>query len=625
MTAFGNEPPYSVFSDSLEVYGADWTPRFLAEFRQRRGYDLLPHLPDLFTSAPSEETLEFRHDWGLTLTELVDQNYLEQINAWANAHHTQFRSQSYGYPPVSLSSNALVDLPEGEGSQWRQFSFMRWASSASHVYGRPITSSETWTWLHSPPFRATPLDMKAEADRFFLEGSNQFMAHGWPYSPPSAGNPGWNFYAAGALNAHNPWWIVMPDVMRYMQRVSWILRQGQPDNDVAVFLPEDDAWSALVPGSVSLSDLMPRWITPALTEAIEDAGYNLDYIDSAAIAARGIHYPVLVLPNVDRISPATMDQIRAYAAHGGKVIAVGRIPSQSPGYENHARDSVQVAAAAHALFSSASTNARLVPDAAALGPALNAAVAPDVRLSPPAPLVGFIHRRLADADIYFIANTGNEPVSTQAHFRAGRLTAEWLDADTGEVHSVPMNRGAIDLDLAPYQSRILLLHDGAAIGSPEGTAGGGETKPTVVADLSRDWQVRFNGSGIEEKMSRLVSWTDNPKTLYYSGVATYTRSFNLPPNAVRGMRLVLDFGEGAPIQNPPLHKGTQALFDPPIREAAVIFVNGKRAGSLWHPPYRLDVTSLLGPGSNTVAVEVANTAINVRSGASLPGYRLLWG
>ena len=284
IAAFGNHPPYSVFSDSLEVYAADWTPGLLDEFRRSRGYDLLPHLPELFTSAPNEQALSIRHDWGETLTDLIDENYLKPIDEWASAHHTLFRSQTYGPPAVSLSSNALVDLPEGEGPQWRQFSYTRWATSASHVYGRPITSSETWTWLHSPAFRATPLDMKAEADRFFLQGINQLMGHGWPYSPPSAGEPGWRFYAAGAFNAHNPWWIVMPDVTRYLQRVSWVLRQGQPANDIAVYLPEDDAWAAFTPGKVALTDALPRWITPELTQAIEDAGYNFDYIDSEAIA-----------------------------------------------------------------------------------------------------------------------------------------------------------------------------------------------------------------------------------------------------------------------------------------------------------------------------------------------------
>ena len=45
LRAFGDHPPSSVFSDSLEVYNSDWTPDLLAEFRHRRGYDLTPYLP----------------------------------------------------------------------------------------------------------------------------------------------------------------------------------------------------------------------------------------------------------------------------------------------------------------------------------------------------------------------------------------------------------------------------------------------------------------------------------------------------------------------------------------------------------------------------------------------------
>jgi hypothetical protein len=624
LAAFGNQPPYSVFSDSLEVYGADWTPNLPQEFRQMRGYDLIPHLPELFMRGQSEQAAEIRHDWGVTLTQLIDENYLEQIDAWALGHHTLFRSQSYGFPAVSLSSNAKVSLIEGEGPQWQQFSFTRWATSASHVYGHNLTSSETWTWLHSPPFRATPLDMKAEADCFFLQGINQLMGHGWPYSPPSAGEPGWNFYAAGAFNAHNPWWIVMPDVMGYMQRVSWALRQGQPDNDVAIYLPEDDAWANFMPGRASITALMPRWITPALTQAIENSGHNFDYIDSAAIAARGIHYPVLVMPNVDRISPATLELIQKYAAQGGKVIAIGRIPEQAPGYENHAQESAQVAAGAKALFSGDGShdNAQVVNDVDALAGALNADVPPDMHLAEAAPQVGFIHRKLDGADLYFIANTGNQPVSTQATFRSARTTAEWLDADTGAITHAAMQGGAVQLNLAPYESRILLLHDGAVIGAPEFEEAGGEGN--VLVDLSQGWNVRFNGNGIEESMPSLVSWTENAKTLYYSGVGTYTKSFDVNRKPAAGLPILLSFGKGTPIANPPRHMGTQALLDPPIQVAAVMYVNGQRAGALWHPPYELNVTSLLKQGSNTIEVRVANTAINERAGQALPDYRLLW-
>ena len=628
IAAFGDHPPYSVFSDSLEVYGADWTPGLLGQFRQRRGYDLLPHLPELFSASPTEEALAVRHDWGQTLTELVDENYLKPINAWAAAHHTLFRSQTYGDPAVSLSSNALVDLPEGEGPQWRQFSYTRWATSASHVYGRPITSAEAWTWLHSPAFRATPLDMKAEADRFFLQGVNQLVGHGWPYSPPSVAEPGWRFYAAGVFNAHNPWWIVMPDINSYLQRVSWILRQGNPANDIAIYLPEQDAYAAFTPGKVSLSDLMPRWITPALTEAIEDGGYNFDYIDDAAIAARGIHYPLLILPDVDRLPRSTLQQIQKYVRLGGKVIALGRLPSRIPGLQLDPQDSNHFAADVQTFFGANESNAsvRSIPDASQLQKTLRAMVPEDMSLASPAPEVGFLHRKLSTSDIYFIANTGNQPVDTRVHFRSTHLGGEWLDADTGRARTARIDKDGIQLNLAPYESRTLLLHDGASYGGPDNREREVPAR-THAAELAGAWRVYFDGNLPEQTVSALTSWTDTPSTLYYSGIATYRKSFKLSMEETRRTKVALNFGTGKPLPELPDghdHPGMQARFEPPIREAAVIYVNGKRAGSLWHPPYVLDITSLVKAGSNELEVRVANTAINILAGQSMPDYRLLW-
>jgi hypothetical protein len=249
LRALGPDPPHAIFSDSLEVFESDWTPAFLDEFARRRGYDLRPHLPALVFDTGSESE-GLRHDWGQTLAELLNDRFLTPVRDWAAAHGTRLRAQAYGIPPATIWSDSLVDLPEGEGTQWRGVSATRWAASAGHVFGRPVISSETWTWLHSPSFRATPLDMKVEADVHFLQGINQLVGHGWPYSPPEAGVPGWRFYAAGAFNDSNPWWPVMPDVARYLQRASFLLRQGQPVQDVAVYLPIDDAWAHFEPGKV---------------------------------------------------------------------------------------------------------------------------------------------------------------------------------------------------------------------------------------------------------------------------------------------------------------------------------------------------------------------------------------
>jgi hypothetical protein len=625
--AFGNEPPDSVFSDSLEVFGADWTPDMLQEFRKRNGYDLLPYLPDLFAKHPDALAKAVRHDWGTTLTSLIDDNYLAQINAWARAHHTHLRAQVYGPPAVSLSSNSLVDMPEGEGPQWRKFSYTRWATSAGHLYGRPIISSETFTWLHSPAFRATPLDVKAEADRFFLQGVNQIYCHGWPYSPASAREPGWRFYAAAVFNAHNPWWIVMPEVTSYLQRVSWAMRQGEPANRIAIYLPEDDAWADFHPGEAALTDLMPKWITPALTQAIENAGFDFDYIDAAAIRTRGIHYALLILPDVDRMSMSTLADIEQYEARGGKVIALGRIPAHAPGFLHYAESSAEISRESDAFFHRPGGRIRTVTHVNELGDALKQMLTPTMVLSPAEPAVGFVRRRMRNADIYFLANTSNVPVSTVAHLRSHYGSGTWLDPMSGKAYAATPENGGWRLQLAPYGSILLLLHARDAHLQVSQQPYDLDAAPGKdIANLSTDWKVSFPPLHLRERMPELVSWTKNKQTLYYSGTAIYQRTLDVSQAELTRGPLLLSFGSGRPISPDMQRKsmGTRAWFDPPVQVAAVLYVNGSRAGTLWHPPYVVDVSRLLRPGANEIEVRVANTAINEMSGESQPDYRLLW-
>jgi len=621
MQTFGAHPPYAVFSDSLEAYGADWTGDFLAEFQKRRGYDLTPYLPAL-AGDMGETTASIRHDWGKTLTELANEHYLTPLRQWAAAHGTRFRSQNYGIPPVNLSSNALVDLPEGEGSAWKRFAATRWASSASHLYGRPVTSSETWTWLHSPVFRATPLDMKAEADLHFLNGINQLVGHGWPYSPPQAGEPGWHFYAAAVFNQHNPWWIVMPDITAYLQRVSWLLRQGEPVNDVALYLPTADAYAGFTLGHDSVDQSMDRLLGPRVIPQILDGGYNYDFIDDDAIAAVGIKYPVLVLPNVERMPLKTLVKIAEYARKGGIVIATGRVPSLAPGFLEAKTDTPQIRELARALFEAVAAPGHLLQNDTKLGETLHGLFKPDVTAPPE---IGFVHRRLTSGDhAYFVVNTSNHRVHSAVAFRAG--VAESWDPFTGERDSWALDRrppGAIDLDMAPYESRVFISFSGPfSILGPGATAPAGPL-PTLL-DLSGGWKVTFAGSAQPMAMDPLTSWTEVPGMKNFSGTATYEKTFDVDAAMLKDRHLYLDFGEGTPVPAPERRgSGMRALLESPVREAAIVYLNGQRAGSVWHPPYEIEVTGLLHGGENTLRVVVANLAINALAAQPPPDYRAL--
>lgn len=630
LSAFGKTPPYAIFSDSLEAYGADWTPDLPAEFLRRRGYDLIPHLPELVAGgSPAAEKV--RHDWGMTLTELVNENYLTQIDDWAKAHNTKFRSQTYGEPAVDFSSQNLVALAEGEGPQWRAFSTLRWATSANHVFGHDVTSGETFTWLHSPVFRATPLDMKAEADIDFIMGENQLIFHGWPYSPPDheVPEPGWSLYAATSMNDHNPWHPVMPAVTSYITRLSWLLRQGQPANQVAILLPTDDAWAGFTPSHVSVTAAMQKLVTPELMSTILSAGYNVDFIDAQAINKVGLgDHQILVIPPTDRIPVETLERLHPWYKTEGQVICFKRCPSLDP--EGKPLPGM--------------TGSFIVADdAAALAEDLNDVAKPDLLLNAADETsrnaVGFIRRRLPDADVYYLVNTSNEPMNFKAGFATRfRHGAQW-SPETGHVLA-SADSASETIHLAPYGSVVYVFSD--AVGEHTATIEG--DKP--LADISDDWKVDFVGLNKSSEERRLADWTADPETLHYSGEVDYTRDVTLAELPHGTVYLSFDGGTalpGAP-NSPPEHgpqpgvlgpdglpnplitrpgPGMRAYFDPPIREAALVVINGQRAGALWHPPYRLDISKLLKPGVNHIEIRVFNTALNAWSALPPHDYKPL--
>ena len=207
-----------------------------------------------------------------------------------------------------------------------------------------------------------------------------------------------------------------------------------------------------------------------------------------------------------------------------------------------------------------------------------------------------------------------------ASFRVKGKYPEWWDLFTGKTtpaQALPGSgdRTTVALDLEPYGSRLLVFMDGAP--SPP------ETRPAELPrreaiDISRDWDVTFEGTDKKITMDALRPWTEIAGMKYFSGRATYERKVSIPADSLgNGMQVYLNLGDPTPI---PIEKAAhdQAWLDGPVREAAEVYVNGSRAGSIWHPPYELDVTSYLHPGDNELKILVGNTAINEMAGKPLP-------
>ena len=638
--ACGPHPPYALFCDSLEVGGEDWTDDLLAEFQKRRGYDIRPLLPALIGDT-GPATAEIRHDWGQTLTEMFNDNFNVHFAKLAQNSHSRFRIQGYGSPSAGLYSYACVDLPEGEGEQWRGYRASRWASSASHLMDVPVASAESFTWLHSPAFRATPLDVKAEADTYFLQGINQLICHGWPYTAEGAEYPGWSFYAAAVFNDKNPWWIVMPDLSLYLQRLSHVLRQGTPANDIALYLANSDAWAGFTPGRISLSDAVDGRLGPDVIPTILDSGYNLDFFDDGMLALRGrvengtlafgdACYRVVVLAGVERIPAATMQKLEEFARGGGTIIATRRLPDRAPGYRATKQEIQMVREITRRLFQAPGAPGLFVEKESDLGSILAKRLTPDVAILPASPEIGFVHRQTKDADIYFLANTANDPRNVRVVFRVEDMDTEVWDPMTGRVRRVQVAEKSsettmVNVALEPYGSTLIVFTHRTLPAPPE--------PPTVAfvprpLNLSSNWTVRFGKKAEPVVMETLKPWTENPSTKDFSGVATYEKTITVEPEMANdGLSVSLDLGPAfAPRTSGAGRRGDTPRFAAslvaPVYEAAVVYVNNERAGSAWAPPYAVDVTGRLKSGENTIRIEVANLAINHMAAHGYPNYNL---
>jgi hypothetical protein len=476
--------------------------------------------------------------------------------------------------------------------------------------------------------------MKAEADIDFIMGENQLIFHGWPYSPPAGEvpEPGWSLYAAASFNDHNPWWPVESAVNQYIARVSWLLRQGKPANQVAILLPTDDAWASFSPGHTTVTGVMNRWVTPELMSAILGAGYNIDYIDADAINKVGLgDHQILIIPPTDRIPVATLKAIGQWrmrhsddgphpSARDYNVICYQRCPSVDP-------DGKPLPGMTGSFL--------IADDYAGLVKDMNDVVRPDLQFDGDEAsnhaAIGFIRRKLSDGDIYFIANTSNQSVHANLGFNTVYNRGARWNPETGYAVDRVM-AGGNDLNLAPYESAVFVF--GKAV-TPDFVP---MAKPVTkqVVDLTTDWHLHFTALDKTVFEPTLTDWTADPVTLHYSGEGVYSRDFTLEKLAANPTYLEVDGGTALPeppkpgdapvllpngLPDPRITRtgpGMHAYFDPPIHEAALVSINGQPAGALWHPPYRLDVTKLLKPGTNQIEIRVYNTALNAWS--ALPPY-----
>jgi hypothetical protein len=228
-------------------------------------------------------------------------------------------------------------------------------------------------------------------------------------------------------------------------------------------------------------------------------------------------------------------------------------------------------------------------------------------------ILDFIHRRTGEAEIYFVCNRSNRSASVEATFRVSGRQPELWDAVTGEMRPAvafrqEAGRTTVPLELEPHGSCFVVFQKAVAA-----TAAGTEPRNYLVwaepREIGGSWAVKFDpkwGGPESVQFDQLVSWTkrDEPGIKYYSGKATYRKTFDVPEDLRKNRRLRLNLGV--------------------VKNVAEVRLNGTSLGVVWTEPFSVEITNAVKPAGNELEIDVINLWPNRLIGdAALPAEQRL--
>ncbi len=554
----------ALFCDSIELSGANITDDLLEQFMKRRGYDLRPFIPLVFyhpyqgytdtlqyDRAFNEDIRRIRYDFNKTLVELFLERFTGTFDDWANEHGMQSRYQAYGMPWLvgMLDGYRMVDIPES--NNWlfspnaKAHGYWIWnkyTASAARLSGADIVSSEAMTNTRGV-FRAT-LDMIKKNDDFnFISGINHSILHGYNYSPPEAGFPGWVRYGA-YFSDQNTWWPYFRHWADYNARLSAVFQHADPVTEVAILTPEADIWKQW--GLVRNPFYMNPWYNHDLWEGFSRLGVMADYINEGVIQRASAEdgrmlsemaaYQLVIVSGARSMEPETATAIKNLAGKGVKFLFVDRMPSEAPSYfekdrqDQAVRDLMgQASANDHVKLKVAPANAAGVTSWA-LEVLEEFDLQRDVAITRPDEKLYVIKYRSGPAEIYFFSNqddAGGQAFT--AAFSSSHKTAWCWDPQTGDRYILPgQDQGKVNIRLDVLESMLLVLEDN--------DRGGQADKPYPKKDsglvIGDTWQLEFHPFRDEKFSLEADGWFDfgdhqDPRIAHFAGQVSYQTSFDL--------------------------------------------------------------------------------------------------
>lgn len=617
--------------DSWECGSQNWSATFAAEFKSRRGYDLMPYLP-LLAGIPmesAEKSEQVLRDVRITIGELVTDVFYTVLAQCAGEYDCRFSAECVSPTMVAdgLRHYDKVDLPMGEfwlnSPTHDKLNDVLDAVSGAHIYGKNVIQAEGFTEIRGT-WDEDPAMLKPLLDRNYALGINKLFFHVFTHNPWLDRAPGMTLDGIGLFYQRDQTWFRESSAfVDYATRCQTLLQKGTPVVDIAVFTGEEmprrailpDRLVSILPGiygaerveseRVRLANegqplrVVPVGVTHSANMADPDKwinplrGYQYDSFNKDAllrlakvedghiVLPGGGRYKVLVLPTARPMDPTAVplskeveQKIAEWKEQG---VIIPELPYKAESF-------------------------------AVMG------LERDVEL--PAE-VAYAHRTADDMEIYFIANQKNEARNFTASFRQKGLAPKLYDAVTGRTY-IPEQwaeregRTEVSLSLPAYGSRFVIffkskdaleLFAGDSLLHEENVAAENMAKRLVRHEWKEEsrtplenseWTVHFEKTDVKLVRDELFDWSkeSDAKVKFYSGRACYTSSF-----------VVQDEFDGSVL----LGLGR-------VANVATVRVNGKACGIAWTPPYQVDITSALVAGANRLEIEVVNTWANALRG-----------
>jgi hypothetical protein len=636
--------------DSWEHGYQNWTPRFLEEFRTRRGYNLVPYLPTFSGRIVTGLEVSERVLWDVrrTIADLWADNYAGHLAELLHRHGMELSTEAYASGPFDyLTYAARADVPMSEfwaeADDFSRFQTTRCMASAAHTWGKAVVAAEAFTaYPVAAKWQNHPFTLKSLGDAAFTEGVNRIMFHRYAHQPWVDRLPGMTMGRWGVhYERTETWWEQSRAYHQYLARCQFLLQSGLFVADVC-YLTDETPYNE-PPTRDKLDPALPL-------------GYDYDLAAPEVILNRmraengrlvlpdGMNYRVLVLPPTTLMTPVLLRKVKQLLEAGATI--VGPKPLRSPSLTDYPACDEEIKKIATEIWDNldgkTKMERRVGKGTIVWGKPLEAVLAQSGAprdFEQLTPVRGYplrrIHRQIGGGDFYFVCNSNAHPVNAECAFRvsgkqpeiwrsdSGQLTklASWreengriilplkLDAagslfivfrspsDSDPIVTMTRN-GKSDPFLNPSiqpSGEIQMFAEVAGVYQFKTVAGkvfqSEVTLPSVIT-LAGPWNVSFprypEGQG-QFTFPTLLSWSEhqNATVKYFSGCATYTYKLQVDAQDLReDLRWHLDLGR--------------------VEVIAEVSLNGTNLGILWKPPFRLDITASAKPGENLLEVKIVN-------------------